>query len=94
MEFIAASFFALVLSLVLTPVVRSASRVFGMVAMPRVDRWHHRPTALLGGIAIYLAFIAGCLVFAPHAPGVKLIMGAGTMLFAIGLTTCLRSNHT
>ncbi|MGH9938844.1 MAG: MraY family glycosyltransferase, partial [Blastocatellia bacterium] len=53
--------------------------------MPRIDRWHRKPTALLGGVAVYLAFVAGCLIFAPHTPGVRLIMAAGALLFVAGL---------
>ena len=33
-----------------TPVVRALARRFGFVAMPKKDRWHKKPTAMLGGI--------------------------------------------
>jgi len=85
MQFIVAVVCTLLLSLLLTPTVRAAARAIGIVAMPRIDRWSRRPTALLGGVAIYLAFVAGCLIFAPHAPGVRLIMAAGALLFVAGL---------
>ena len=39
----------------LTPIVRWAAVRSGRVAIPRKDRWHKKPTALLGGIAIYCA---------------------------------------
>ena len=39
----------------LTPIVRWAAVRAGQVAIPRKDRWHTEPTALLGGIAIYCA---------------------------------------
>ncbi len=41
-------------SLVLTPVCRSVARRFGFTAKPKEDRWHEKPTALFGGIAIAL----------------------------------------
>src|SRR5690349_21026457 len=46
---------ALAASLVLTPVCRAAAHRLGYVAAPKLDRWHKRPTALLGGVAIVIA---------------------------------------
>jgi UDP-N-acetylmuramyl pentapeptide phosphotransferase/UDP-N-acetylglucosamine-1-phosphate transferase len=43
---------ALAASLVLTPICRRAAYHFGYVAAPKDDRWHKRPTALFGGVAI------------------------------------------
>jgi UDP-GlcNAc:undecaprenyl-phosphate GlcNAc-1-phosphate transferase len=85
MWIIVGSMFTLALALGLTPLVRAVARRAGVVAAPRVDRWHQKPTALLGGVAIYLAFAAGCSVFAWHAPGARLILAAGTLLFIVGL---------
>ncbi len=48
--FIAALFFA---SLG-TPAARHAAFKLGLIAMPRADRAHTEPTAMLGGVAIYL----------------------------------------
>src|SRR5947209_1462605 len=31
----------------------------GYVARPRLDRWHQRPTALLGGVGFYPPFLVG-----------------------------------
>src|SRR3954453_17988932 len=39
-------------SLVLTPVCRALAHRYGFVAKPKQDRWHKRPTALFGGVAI------------------------------------------
>ncbi|MEX1244315.1 MAG: hypothetical protein WEB59_04395 [Thermoanaerobaculia bacterium] len=49
---------ALAASLLLTPIARAAARRAGFVAPPREDRWHSRPTALLGGPAIALSALA------------------------------------
>jgi UDP-GlcNAc:undecaprenyl-phosphate GlcNAc-1-phosphate transferase len=72
-----------------TPVVRGAARRFGMVAAPKSDRWHTRPTALLGGVAIYAAVMA---VAAWHLSRVgagsaftRAILPASSLLFLIGL---------
>ncbi len=43
------------LSLLLTPVVRALAHTTGQVAVPRDARWHKRETALLGGVAIFVA---------------------------------------
>ena len=58
---------AFVACLLLTPLVRGLSRRYGAVAQPRRDRWHQTPTALLGGIAIFVSVTATCLIFLPHA---------------------------
>ena len=46
-------------TLLLTPGVRAAARKLGFVARPSDDRWHSKPTALMGGIGIYLGSVAG-----------------------------------
>jgi UDP-GlcNAc:undecaprenyl-phosphate/decaprenyl-phosphate GlcNAc-1-phosphate transferase len=49
-------YFALGLSgsLALTPVCRSLAHRFGYVAKPSQERWHKKPTALFGGVAIVI----------------------------------------
>jgi len=37
------------LAAALTPVVRRLARRWGFVAKPKTDRWHKRPTAMMGG---------------------------------------------
>ncbi len=46
--------FSFLICLALTPVVKRVSSRRGWMAQPVKDRWHKRPTALLGGIAIYI----------------------------------------
>jgi UDP-GlcNAc:undecaprenyl-phosphate/decaprenyl-phosphate GlcNAc-1-phosphate transferase len=48
------------LSLLLVALVRAWSLSTGRVAQPRHDRWHSQPTALMGGIGIFTAFILAC----------------------------------
>ncbi len=43
------------LCLAFTPVVRQIALKKGWMAHPKKDRWHERPTALMGGVAIYLS---------------------------------------
>jgi len=47
---------ALVFTAVLTPAVRGAALVGGMVRQVQADRWHRRPTPAIGGVAIYVGF--------------------------------------
>jgi UDP-GlcNAc:undecaprenyl-phosphate GlcNAc-1-phosphate transferase len=91
---IAASF---ALALILTPIVRSLARRWGAVARPKTDRWHKKPTAMLGGVAIFLAVAPVILIYlllVPDRPEEALnhshaylwvVLGASAFLFAIGL---------
>ncbi|HSS45062.1 MAG TPA: MraY family glycosyltransferase [Thermoanaerobaculia bacterium] len=53
---------SLALSAVLTPLARVVARRLQLVAKPKEDRWHRRPTALLGGPAIVLSSVAAFLI--------------------------------
>ena len=77
---------AIACSLLLMPLIRGLSLRWGKVAQPREDRWHRKPTAVLGGVGIFLAFALALGVAAIR--GVDLPMGilAGSaMLFFLGL---------
>ncbi len=47
---------------ILTPVARRLARDAGLVAKPKADRWHKKPTALMGGPAIMIAAIGTFLL--------------------------------
>jgi UDP-GlcNAc:undecaprenyl-phosphate/decaprenyl-phosphate GlcNAc-1-phosphate transferase len=55
---------ALVLSLCLTPLVRTFALRAGRVAVPKDTRWHKKETALMGGIAIFVSTLGVWLVAA------------------------------
>jgi UDP-GlcNAc:undecaprenyl-phosphate GlcNAc-1-phosphate transferase len=57
----------------------------GFVATPRQDRWHRKPTPLLGGAAIFATFIVGFILFTPGVYRAYPILAAGTLLFVTGL---------
>src|SRR5262249_25674932 len=78
------------LSLIFTSLVRYGAHRLSIVATPRKDRWHSKPTALMGGIAIYLAFVIGCLIFAPDLSRAFPILIAATLLFITGIIDDLR----
>lgn len=73
------------LALVLTPVVRALARRLGMIAKPKTDRWHKKPTAMLGGVAIWLSVVISYFVFIPSTFYGWLIIGASTFMFLVGL---------
>ncbi len=94
----ASSFF---LCLILTPVVRRIAAQKGWIDHPTKERWHKKPTALLGGIAIYLGiaiplfFAADFVTILPHIlrtsdnlflPAIDSVIWIGvTLLFILGL---------
>lgn len=95
------TFVSFLICLLLTPVVRRISLHKGWIDHPTDERWHKKPTALLGGVAIYLGvaiplfFIADFSTILPHIlrtsdqimpPTVDAIICIGmTLLFSIGL---------
>ena len=77
---------ALAASLLLTLVVRTLARHWKLVAKPRPDRWHKKPTALYGGVGIFVAFVAtALLVHPPHVAGGHLLLSCTGGMFLVGL---------
>jgi len=68
-----------------TPIVRALARRFGIVAAPKADRWHKKPTAMMGGVAIFVAVVAAFLLFVPTSRASWTILAASTLLFSVGL---------
>ncbi len=85
MRILLAFLFVFVCGTVLTIIARKLAPRAGLMSAPRDDRWHQKPTPLLGGVAIYLSFALGSLVFAGNLANAYPIMAAGTMLFLTGL---------
>lgn len=76
---------AFLLAIVLTPLVRLLARRLGMVAKPKTDRWHKKPTSMLGGLAIWASMVVSYLVFVPKTPYGWAVIGSSTFLFFVGL---------
>jgi UDP-GlcNAc:undecaprenyl-phosphate GlcNAc-1-phosphate transferase len=85
-------------ALLLTPLVRICAARVGRVAHPRADRWHSKPVALMGGIAIGLstAVAFGIAVWRAE-PGLGFpryltgILASSVIMFVIGLVDDIRS---
>ena len=84
-------------ALVLTPFVRRKALAWGAVAHPDKGRHiHPRPTARLGGVAIYLAFLATLLcvpflgnmvgdIFRANIPKLSALLLPATIIFLFGV---------
>ena len=78
-------FVSFVLGLVMTFAVRRFAWKYDFVARPKSDRWHNRPTAMLGGAAIFLATAGAFILFVPLTRTSLIIFGGSTLLFLVGL---------
>jgi UDP-GlcNAc:undecaprenyl-phosphate GlcNAc-1-phosphate transferase len=89
MPFSTAEIFAVLLAfglaVVLTPVVRALARRWGAVAAPKADRWHKKPTAMMGGIAIFASVVGTSVLLVPLSPYGWVVIGSSSFLFAMGL---------
>ena len=65
--------------------VRELAKRYGFVAKPKSDRWHKRPTAMMGGVAIFLTTLLMYGVFVPKTNESLVIIGASSFLFLVGL---------
>src|SRR5260370_31896246 len=69
----------------LVPVCRRVALRRGYVATPREDRWHKKPTALLGGVAI-TATVLGLSALTRNARAMLLPFTAGALIFVFCVT--------
>jgi UDP-GlcNAc:undecaprenyl-phosphate GlcNAc-1-phosphate transferase len=81
---------ALGLGLGLVPLCRLTAVRAGFVATPRQDRWHQRPTALMGGVAIAVSALVAFLAFR-GATEAWALPAAGLLAFSLGLADDLAS---
>src|SRR5829696_4461751 len=76
---------SLAVAIVLTYVVRELAQRTGFVAKPKSDRWHKRPTAMMGGVAIFVTTIVAYAAFIPKTQESMIVIGASSFLFLVGL---------
>lgn len=68
--------FSFLLCLTGTPVIRQIAIKKGWLAFPEKDRWHKKPTALLGGIAIYVSIAIPLFIIADFKTFLPDLFGA------------------
>jgi UDP-GlcNAc:undecaprenyl-phosphate/decaprenyl-phosphate GlcNAc-1-phosphate transferase len=76
---------AFVISVVATYFVRERAHKFGFVAKPKEDRWHKKPTAMMGGVAIFVTTILVSFLFVEQTKETYVVLGASSFLFIVGL---------
>lgn len=82
---------AIGLSALFTAILRAVAQKYGFVAKPKSDRWHKKPTAMYGGIAIFLSTILLYLVLVPKTFESNVVIAGSTFLFLVGLVDDLLS---
>ena len=73
------------LSLIFTPLVRLLAFRSNLVSYPRADRWHKYPTALLGGVSIFLASVSSVFLLNLKDKSILGLLLGATLLFIVGL---------
>lgn len=76
---------AFVASLLFTPVVIKIARQKGLVAKPSADRWHSKPTALFGGVAIFAAAVTASLFFLHSESQFTGVLCGAVIIFVAGV---------
>lgn len=78
-------FGAALVAVLVTPLAMRLAWWVGLVAKPRADRWHRRPTPLLGGLAIAAGFFAVVPWGVPWSQTVVGILAGAVLAVALGL---------
>lgn len=76
---------SLIVAAVMTLAVRAFASRNGFVAKPKSDRWHRRPTAMLGGVAIFLSTLLMYVLFLEKTPESLVLIAGSSFLFLVGL---------
>jgi UDP-GlcNAc:undecaprenyl-phosphate GlcNAc-1-phosphate transferase len=77
---------AFVVGVLMTPVVIRLAKRYGVIDQPIGAKIHLRPTPLLGGVAVYVAFLVACLLFLPIVGPIRGILIGGAVAVAVGVT--------
>ena len=84
---------SLIISLILVPIVRRVMLKLGVLSMPSKVRWHQRPVALMGGIAIFISFMLVVLLRLELRAEILVIMLGGGVIFALGIMDDIFGMH-
>ncbi len=77
-------------SLILTPFVRSFAIKYKLVARPKDNRFHRKVTAILGGVGIFIAALAGIFINVPLTKNILAFLVGGSFVFLWGLSDDFR----
>jgi UDP-GlcNAc:undecaprenyl-phosphate/decaprenyl-phosphate GlcNAc-1-phosphate transferase len=83
-------FFSLIVAYFLTPSCRVAALRLRIVDRPDWRKIHKQETPLLGGLAVYLAFILSLISNNVFLPGMGLILLGGSLIFFMGVADDVR----
>jgi len=76
---------ALLITLLLTPIVRFTAVRFGWIVKPAESRWGRRVIARLGGVAMFAGFVTTTLLWVPWEPSALALLGGVSLVFLLGL---------
>jgi UDP-GlcNAc:undecaprenyl-phosphate GlcNAc-1-phosphate transferase len=82
--------FSSLLSFLLVRPLRALARRRGIVDWPDERKLHREPTPLLGGLAVYLAFVVSLLANSVLTPAVVGLLVAGTGVLVVSLVDDIR----
>lgn len=83
--------FAFGMAFMLTPVVGVVARLIGALDMPAARKMHQTPTPLLGGLAIYAAFVGTVFINNLYTVEMKAVTCAATLVFLAGMIDDIRT---
>jgi UDP-GlcNAc:undecaprenyl-phosphate GlcNAc-1-phosphate transferase len=88
--FLLAPALAFLLTILCVPLIRRLAVRVGCVALPKKERWHTRPTAMLGGLAFFPGFCAAAFIVSPDFSSALPFFLVVTQMFVLGLYDDLR----
>ncbi len=81
---------AMVISFLLTPVVRWIAGRLGAIDRPGGRKVHERPTPLLGGTAIYIGFMVAVVASGAMSSEGRILLLCGSTIFVVGAIEDIR----
>ena len=77
---------AMIVSFLMTPVVKSFAYKVGAIDVPKDNRrMHKKPIPRLGGLAIFIGFMVSILLFADITPELKSILMGAVIIVVLGV---------
>ncbi|MFH1857816.1 MAG: MraY family glycosyltransferase [Candidatus Omnitrophota bacterium] len=85
---------ACLLSLLLTPLVEKIARRNKILDYPETRKMHERPTPLLGGLAVYLAFLIAIYFLPAHSPSFAGVLLGSSLILVVSIIDDIRDLPT